>query len=81
MLEALAVSAQKPSIGFSFVILCPIVLTILQPPVNVPRAIAVCALKTTHKGTINSLIKPPAKSRPAIMPMVFCASLPPCPRL
>ena len=51
MLEAAALSAQKPSIGFSLVIFCPIVFTIRQPPVSVPIAMAAWALKTTHKGT------------------------------
>ena len=41
MLAALAVSAQKPSIGLSFTIFWPMVLTIRQPPVKVPKAIAV----------------------------------------
>lgn len=81
MLTALAVSAQKPSMGCSFVILLPIVLTILQPPLKVPNAIAVYALKTTHNGTVKFLINPPTNSKLVIMPMVFCASLPPCPKL
>jgi hypothetical protein len=51
MLEAAAVSAQKPSIGLSFVIFWPMVLTMRHPPVNVPVAIAACALRTTHRGT------------------------------
>src|SRR4030043_615401 len=63
ILKALAVSAQKPSIGLNLVIFCPIVLTIRQPPVKVPIAIAACALRTTQRGTMNSLIKPPAKRR------------------
>lgn len=81
ILVALAVSAQKPSMGLNLVIFWPIVLTIRQPPVKVPRAIAACALRTTHRGILNSLIKPPVKSRLAIIPIVFCASFPPCPRL
>src|SRR4030042_2012758 len=80
MLEGAAVSAQKPSIGLNLVIFCPIVFTIRQPPVSVPIAMAAWALKTTHRGTWNSLLSPPAKRRLAIMPMVFCASLPPEPR-
>ena len=81
ILKALAVSAQKPSIGLNLVIFCPIVLTIRQPPLNVPKAIAACALRTTQRGTLNSLIKPPAKRRLVMIPIVFCASLPPWPKL
>lgn len=35
-----AVSAENPSIGRIFMILVPMVLTILQPPIMVPRDIA-----------------------------------------
>src|SRR6266550_941601 len=35
-----ALSAQKPPTGLSFVILCPMVCTMRQPPKYVPRAIA-----------------------------------------
>jgi hypothetical protein len=38
---ALAVSAAKPSIGVSFTIFEPMVLTILHPQVIVPRAMAI----------------------------------------
>ena len=54
ILEAAAVSAQKPSMGLNLVIFCPMVFTIRQPPVNVPRAIAACALSTTQRGMVNS---------------------------
>ena len=40
IVAAPAVSAQKPSNGFTFVILVPIVFTIRQPPDIVPKAIA-----------------------------------------
>ena len=40
MLMALAVSAQKPSMGRSLVIFWPMVLTMRQPPNMVPSAIA-----------------------------------------
>ena len=40
MLVALAVSAETPSIGLILVIFCPIVLTMRQPPVHVPNAMA-----------------------------------------
>ena len=49
MLEAAAVSAQKPSIGASFVIFCPIVLMMRQPPLIVPIAMAVWAASTTQR--------------------------------
>src|SRR5687768_6703837 len=48
--SAAPVSAQKPPTGLSLVILEPIVCTMRQPPDKVPRAIAPCALRTTHKG-------------------------------
>src|SRR6266576_4250956 len=51
---AAADSAQKPPIGFSLVILEPIVCTIRQPPESVPKAIAACALKTTQIGMAGS---------------------------
>ncbi len=51
------VSAQKPCIGLSRVILEPIVWTIRQPPNNVPSAIADWQDRTTQKGTWNS--RPP----------------------
>src|SRR5689334_5665719 len=35
-----AISAQKPPTGLSLVIFIPIVLTIRQPPLSVPRPIA-----------------------------------------
>ena len=48
---AAPVSAQKPEKGLSFVIRLPIVRTIRQPPVNVPRPIAACAERMIHQGT------------------------------
>src|SRR5881392_2745344 len=45
---AAAVSALAPPTGWSFVILEPIVWTILHPPSKVPHAIAACADRTTH---------------------------------
>lgn len=45
-----AVSAEKPPTGWSFVILAPIVWTMRQPPESVPRAMAACAVSTTHSG-------------------------------
>ena len=41
ILAAAAVSAQNPSIGVNRVIFCPIVLMMRQPPLIVPKAIAV----------------------------------------
>ena len=45
------VSAQKPCIGVSRVILEPIVLTMRQPPNSVPSAIASWHAITTQNGT------------------------------
>ena len=46
-----ALSAINPPTGFNFVILDPIVLTILYPPNKVPSAIAPLDARITHKGT------------------------------
>src|SRR6185437_14583104 len=76
------VSAQKPSNGLSLVIRCPIVLTILHPPNMVPIAIAAWHISTTQKG-IGALAGKLLLTNKAIhiTPIVFWASLPPCPRL
>src|SRR4029077_12118282 len=76
-----AVSAQKPPIGCSLVILVPIVLTMRQPPKSVPRAIAAWLSRMTQIGTAKLFRYPEATSRPVMIPIVFWASLPPCPRL
>src|SRR4051812_17031794 len=46
-----AVSAQKPCIGVSRVILDPIVCTMRQPPNSVPSPMAAWQVSTTHNGT------------------------------
>ena len=46
--SAPALSAQKPSNGLNLVIRCPIVFTILQPPNNVPKPIAIWHKITTQ---------------------------------
>src|SRR5437879_1958144 len=85
------VSAQKPENGFNLVIRLPIVRTIRQPPVSVPRPIAAWAERMIQigrsfmfgrymkwyreEGSANSFWF--ATRRPAMMPMVFCASLEP----
>ena len=81
--SAPAVSAQNPSKGFSLVIFCPIVFTILQPPKSVPSAIAAWHDRITHIGGLEaSLEETPYTIRAIhIIPMDFWASLPPCPRL
>ena len=76
-----AVSAQKPPKGCSLVIFVPIVFTIRQPPNSVPNAMAAWQMRITQSGTSNFSRCPAATSRPVMMPMVFCASLPPWPRL
>src|SRR6202035_4497554 len=74
------VSAQNPCIGVSLVILRPMVRTIRQPPIRVPSAIAAWHASTTQNGTENSAPSLPWEySSTAMMPIVFCASLPPCP--
>src|SRR5687767_4038945 len=76
-----AVSAANPPTGCSFVILDPIVWMMRHPPERVPSAIAAWAASTTHKSILNAGMYPPANSAPAMIPIVFCASFPPCPRL
>src|ERR1700736_659418 len=74
------VSAQKPCIGVSLVIRKPMVRTIRQPPIKVPHAIAAWHASTTQNGTENSVPSMPCEYKStAMMPMVFCASLPPWP--
>src|SRR5947209_10831773 len=51
MMAAAAVSAAKPLIGRNSTTLSPIVLTMRQPPIDVPRPIEVAAARITHKGT------------------------------
>ena len=76
------VSAQNPPTGLSLVILIPIVFTMRQPPNKVPSAIATWQAMTTQNGTLKvSPLIPAANSSMAMMPIVFCASLPPWPRL
>ena len=55
MLMALAVSAQKPSIGRSLVIFWPMVLTMRQPPDRVPRAIAAWARENDPERDVEGL--------------------------
>src|SRR4051812_26944216 len=74
------VSAQKPCIGVSFVMRNPMVRTMRQPPIRVPIAIAAWHDSTTQNGTENSVPRWPCEyNSTAMMPMVFCASLPPWP--
>ena len=62
-------------------ILLPIVFTIRQPPNIVPNAIAACEIRMTQSGTSNFWRCPEATRSPVMIPIVFCASLPPWPRL
>ena len=85
-------SAQKPLNGLSFVIRLPIVRTMRQPPVSVPRAMAAWAVRMIQTGIslrsdrymkwkrdeVSAKTAFDATSRPAMMPIVFCASLAPC---
>src|SRR6201999_866686 len=74
------VSAQKPCIGVNFVIRSPMVRTIRQPPISVPSAIDAWQASTTQNGTEKCAPRCPCEySSTAMMPMVFCASLPPWP--
>src|SRR6478736_2713007 len=74
------VSAQKPCIGVSLVIRNPMVRTIRQPPISVPSAIAAWQASTTQNGIEKCSPRWPCEySSTAMIPMVFCASLPPWP--
>ena len=48
--SAAALSAAKPLIGRSLMILCPIVFMMRMPPDAVPSAIAVAQAMITHHG-------------------------------
>src|SRR6476659_8503962 len=89
---AAPVSAQKPENGFNFVIRVPIVRTIRHPPVSVPRALAACAERMIQRGIsfrsgryiqrkgwdASATTVRFATSSPAMIPIVFWASLVPC---
>jgi hypothetical protein len=80
--NAPAVSAQNPSKGFTLVIYCPMVLTILQPPKRVPSAIADWHDRIIHSAIGSFLVVNPETIKASqIIPIDFCASFPPCPRL
>src|SRR5439155_4526582 len=79
-LIAPAVSAQNPPTGRRVVTRAPSVCTIRHPPKRVPNAIADPQAKTTHAGTEKWSIRWVVKSRTVMIPIVFCASLAPCPR-
>ena len=60
MIVAAAVSAANPSIGRSSTTFNPIVLMIRQPPVAVPKPMAVAAERTTQSGMPQSLPDQPS---------------------
>ena len=77
-----AVSAQLHCTGVRWVMRDPMVRTMCQPPNRVPRPMAAWQVITTQNGTWKvPPLMPWANSSVAMMPMVFCASLPPWPRL
>jgi hypothetical protein len=79
---AAADSAATPPTGCSLVMRDPIVLTMRQPPVSVPSAMAVWADRTTHRGVDPpGLAWPVAMRRARMTPIVFWASFAPWPRL
>ena len=53
------------------------VLTIFQPPMAVPAAMAMAQASLTHRGTATSSISPKMNRARVMMPMVFWASLRP----
>src|SRR3954452_780313 len=74
------VSAQNPCIGVSLVIRNPMVRTMRLPPIRLPTAIAAWHDSTTQNGTEKCSPRWPCEyNSTAMMPMVFCASLPPWP--
>lgn len=79
---AAEVSAANPCMGFSLIILCPIVFIIFQPPFIVPAAIVIAQAMITNRGISNSPVgllwsTSPAKSARVIIPIVFWASFEP----
>ena len=70
-------SAAKPLAGSSFMIRVPIVLIILHPPIDVPKAIAKAQEIFTHRGTSRLAWKPPATRAKVMIPIDFWASLVP----
>ncbi len=73
--------AATPELAFSLVIRRPIVSMIFQPPHMVPKAIIEYAAISTQKGIPASTVMYCPETRAnAIRPMVFCASLAPCPK-
>ena len=78
-MAALDDSAEKPCGDSTVVIRLPIVLMMRQPPVAVPRAIAVAQMSLTHSGTVKwtALRWPVEIKASAITPIVFWASLVP----
>ena len=79
---AAAVSALIPPTGCSLVIREPMVFTIRQPPKASRARSPSWADSTTHSGTgafTGTTFAPISTAR--MTPIVFCASLAPCPRL
>ena len=77
-----AVWALNAPDGRTRVMPMPMVRTMRQPPNSVPSAMARWQEITTQNGTcISPCRNPLANSSTVMMPMVFCASLPPWPRL
>ena len=68
------VSAAKPCTGSSLKILCPMVLTIFQPPMAVPSAIKAAQRHLTQRGTAIVSISLKMKRARVITPIVFWAS-------
>ena len=64
MTVAAVVSAAKPWIGRSCTTRRPMVRMMRQPPIEVPRPMAIAAAMITHSGTAQSL-PPHASSWPA----------------
>ena len=76
--HAAAASALKPPMGCNLVIFVPIVFTIRQPPNIVPIAITAYQAKIIQVGIEKvGPKKPLLNSAMAMIPIVFCASLPP----
>src|SRR5579883_3158057 len=72
---------RKPAKRRQLVMRCPMVLMIRQPPAIVPPAIARWQQMITQKGTEKVFRSPPATRTVVMMPIPFCESLVPCPRL
>lgn len=72
-------SAETPFTGRIFMIFPPTVLMIFQPPIDVPRPMAVAQANCTQVGiSLAEVCKFAVMRAIVIIPIAFCASFVPC---